>query len=78
MRREVSRLSWNRALSDYSRRFFSRLATVSLSYRLDRTLADHVGDGQRFATVADRTRFNRELARLAWESWRIIKGFSGG
>lgn len=78
VQRETSRLSWNRALADYSRRFFSRLLADSLSYWLDRTLADHIGHGQRFRTLADRTGFDRELDRLAWESSRIIREFSGG
>lgn len=78
VQREARRLSWNKALSEYSRRFFSRLVGDSLSYWLDRTLADHIGAGQRFATIAERTGFDRELDRFAWESSRIIKEFSGG
>lgn len=78
VQREALRLSWNTSLSDYSRRFFSRLVADSLSYWLDRTLADHIGDGQRFATVADRADFDRELDCFSWESSRIIREFSAG
>lgn len=78
VQREAGRLSWNKTLAGYSRRFFSRLVADSLSYWLDRTLADHIGEGQRFATIADRTGFDHELDRLAWESSRIIKEFSAG
>lgn len=72
------KLSWNRAFAEYARTFFSRLLADSLSYWLDRKLDDHIGAGQRFQAVSDRSAFDLELDRFAFESSRIIREFSGG
>ena len=70
--------SWSKGIAELSRKFFGSLVGTSLSYWLDRTLADHVGPGKRFANVADRHSFDVALDSYSVESSRIIKEFSGG
>lgn len=48
-----------------ARDFFARLTFRSLDYYLSRELANHTGEGQRFATDADRSAFQRGFARRA-------------
>lgn len=72
------RLSWSKGVAELSRQFFGTLVGQTLSYWLDRTLADHVGDGRRFPTAAERHAFETELDHYTAEASRIIKEFSGG
>lgn len=71
-------LSWRNGISDLTRAFFADLVARSLSYWLDRTLANHIGDARRFQTVADRSAFDMALRQHAWEATRIIKEFAPG
>lgn len=66
------RLSWSKGISGYARDFFGNLVSGSLSYWLDRTLALQVGQDRRFATVAARADFDRQLDQCSSEATRII------
>lgn len=72
------RLSWSKGVAELSRQFFGILVGQTLSYWLDRTLADQVGAGRRFATAVERHAFDTELDHYTAEASRIIKEFSGG
>jgi hypothetical protein len=72
------KLSWSRGISVLSRDFFARLVSGTLSYWLDRTLAQHVGADARFTDASARSAFDSALARHAHEATRIIEEFSGG
>lgn len=72
------KLSWSRGISELSRTFYTRLVAQSLSYWLDRTLAQHVGPEGRFANAASRSAFDVALSQHAQEATRIIQEFSGG
>ena len=72
------RFSWSRGISELSRSYFGQLVSGSLSSWLDRTLALQIGEGRRFGTVADRSRFDVALAQLSSEATRIIREFAGG
>ena len=61
-----------------ARDFFAKLTQRHLDYYLSRTLADHVGPGQRFATTADHSAFNAALENHCQEASRIIEAFAGG
>lgn len=72
------RMSWAKGISGFSRGFFGRLVSGTLSYWLDRTLALQVGEGQRFATTGERNAFDRALDQYSTEATRIIQEFSSG
>lgn len=72
------KLSWNKGISAWSRLFFTRLVANSLSYWLDRTLAEQIGPDRRFAGVAQRSEFDAAVSTYSHEATRIIQEFSGG
>jgi hypothetical protein len=72
------KLSWNKGISAWSRLFFSRLVSSSLSYWLDRTLAEQIGPDRRFAGVSERNAFDAAVYAYSHEATRIIQEFSGG
>lgn len=72
------KLSWSRGIAELSRAFYAQLVTQSLSYWLDRTLAQHVGPDGRFANATARSAFDVALSQHTREATRIIKEFSGG
>ena len=65
-------------LSALCRSYFSALVGSSLSYWLDRVLAGHVGEGKRFLTVSEKSRFDRALEFHVTDATRIIQEFSAG
>ena len=75
---EARRLSSSKGIARFTRAFFGHLLGETLSYWLDRTLADHIGEGRRFATTAERSAFDADLDQFASETTRIIQEFSGG
>lgn len=74
----VRKLSWNKGISAWSRLFYTRLVANSLSYWLDRTLAEHIGPDKRFESVAQRNAFDAAVSTYSQEATRIIQEFSGG
>lgn len=61
-----------------ARDFFARLTQRHLNYYLSRTLSDHVGPGERFATAADHSAFTAALDLHCREASRIVEDFAGG
>ena len=57
--------------------FFTRFARKCLTYFLSKTLPDHVGDGGRFHTTAEYTRFTDALDTHCREASRIVEVFAG-
>jgi hypothetical protein len=72
------KFSWSRGIAELSRAFFGQLVSGALSSWLDRTLALQIGDGRRFADVAERGTFDVVLDQYSRESTRIIQEFAGG
>ena len=66
------------AFAGLARDFFARLTYRSLDYFLSRELANHTGEAKRFASDADRTAFQRDLAQHVFEASRIIEDYAGG
>src|SRR5205823_3865558 len=64
-------------VSNLGRRFFGRLIYKCLDYYLSRALSDHVGEGRRFATLADVARFSQALETHCTEAAVIVERFSG-
>lgn len=72
------KLSWSKGIAVWSRLFYSRLVADSLSYWLDRTLAEKIGDGRRFTGVSQRSEFDAAVYNYTQEATRIIQEFAGG
>jgi hypothetical protein len=72
------KLSYSNGIAFLSRAFFGELVGTTLSYWLDRVLAQHVGAGERFENVAARSAFDVALRQYTSEATRIIQEFSGG
>jgi hypothetical protein len=74
----LNRLGTTDRFSVLARDFFSRVARKSLGYFLSRELSNHVGPGQKFASIHDHSAFNEALDLHCREASRIIKEFAGG
>lgn len=61
-----------------ARDYFARLTYRSLDYFLSRELANHTGEGKRFASDASRTAFQHDLAKHTFEASKIVEAFAGG
>ena len=71
-------LSSSKGIARFTRSFFGALLGETLSYWLDRALADHIGPERRFANTAARSAFDADLDQFTAETTRIIQEFSGG
>lgn len=76
MRAALSKLGTQKEFGDLSRSFFDRLANQSLQYFLSKTLATHVGEGMRFATMNQKAIFDHALSTHTWEASVIVRDFS--
>lgn len=76
MRAALSKLGKERGFIDLSRPFFDRLTDQSLQYLLTKTLATHVGEGMRFATMNQKAQFDHALDIHTWEASVIVDDFS--
>jgi len=78
VRNAVGRLAGGDRFAKLARDFFSRLTHRCLDYYLSRELANHVGEGARFADDGARARFDEALGVHCYETSRIVEAFSGG
>jgi len=78
VQRELSKLATNRQFSVFARDFFSRLTNKCLDYFLSRAFSYHLGEGNRFATLAQQSEFSKALELHCREASRIVEEFSGG
>ena len=81
VQRAIGRLGKRPIVWRAGARLFSRLTRRHLDYFLSRELANHIGKGRRFDTVADRADFDaamevhcREAARIVRRiRWRLVR-----
>ena len=78
IRRALADFSSGQRFAQLARDFFARLTYRSLDYYLSRELSKHVGDAKRFASDADRTAFQHDLAQHTFEASRIVEAYAGG
>ncbi len=76
-KRALSDFSKEKEFSQLSREFYSRLTRECMQYFLSRTLATHLGDGQRFATTNQMSQFEEAMATHCREASVIVEQFSG-
>jgi hypothetical protein len=73
-----SKFATNRQFSMFAREFFANLTNKYLDYFVSRTVANHVGEGRRFRTLAQQGEFTKALRMHSYEASKIIEDFSGG
>ena len=71
-------LGTNKQFSTFARGFFARLTEKCLNYFLDRAYSHHIGEGERFTTLAQHGEFSQAMERHCYEASRIVEEFSGG
>jgi hypothetical protein len=78
VRDAFSKLATNKQFSSFAKDFFARFTNKCMSYFLSRALAHHVGEGQRFTTLAQQADFTRALETHCKEAAQIVEEYSGG
>jgi len=77
VRAAFSSLGTQAQFSSFARQFFARLTTRCLDYFLSRAFSYHVGEGCRFATLAQQSKFDQALQLHCKEASKIVEKFSG-
>lgn len=72
----LASLSRQKEFGELSRSFFARLTNESMGYFLSKTLATHLGEGQRFATMNQVAQFEDALQTHCREASVIVEKFS--
>lgn len=78
VRLSFKKFSHSNGMAALCRGFFGSLVGASLSYWLDRILAKNVGVDSHFASIGQKSEFDRALRLHTVEATRIIQEFSGG
>ncbi|MCP4184312.1 MAG: hypothetical protein GY761_13520 [Hyphomicrobiales bacterium] len=78
IRSELGKFAGGQRFAQLARGFFARLTYKSLDYYLSRELANHTGVDSRFASDADRVRFEKALYLHTYETSRIVEEFASG
>jgi hypothetical protein len=75
--RALKSFSKEQEFGQLAREFYSRLTNECMDYFLSRTLATHLGDGQRFATTNQMAQFEKALSTHCREASKIVEQFAG-
>lgn len=78
IREAFAGLATYKRFSGFARDFFGRLTYKCLDYFLSRAYPEHVGEGRRFATLAQQSEFTHALELHCREASRIVEEFCGG
>lgn len=78
VQKALAGLATNKQFSKFTRLFFARITNRCLNYFLSRAVTRHVGEGHRFATLAQQSEFTKALEVHCREASRIVEDFSGG
>jgi hypothetical protein len=78
IRSAFSSLATNKQFSTFAKDFFARFTNKCLDYFLSKALTHHVGEGQRFRTLAEQGQFMSALDRHCREAASIVEEYSGG
>jgi hypothetical protein len=76
VRAALAALGKKREFGELSRTFFAKLTNESMNYFLSKTLATHLGEGQRFATMNEMGQFEKALNMHCKEASLIVEQFS--
>jgi hypothetical protein len=77
VRHELGRLSTVAEFGKFMRGYYARFAERYLGYFLSRELTHHVGEGRRFATLAQLGEYTKGLSLHCYEAAKIVESFCG-
>jgi hypothetical protein len=77
VQRSFSKLATTKQFGGFAKDFFARFTNKCLDYFLSKALAHHVGDGERFRTLAEQADFSQALDTHCREAARIVEEYSG-
>lgn len=72
----LASLGKKREFGELSRTFFAKLTNDSMNYFLTKTLATHLGEGQRFTTMNEVGQFEKALTTHCKEASLIVEQYS--
>jgi hypothetical protein len=72
----LASLGKKREFGELSCTFFAKLTNDSMNYFLSKTLATHLGEGQRFATMNEMGQFEKALNTHCREASLVVEQFS--
>jgi hypothetical protein len=78
VRQAFAALATEKQFSTFARKYFARFTNKCLDYFLSKTVAHHVGEGERFRTLAEQGKFTRALEQHCHEAAAIVEEYSGG
>ena len=61
----------------FARQFFARFSFKTINYFLSKVVAEHTGEGRRFPTVAEQSRFTDALRTHCREATAIVEEYAG-
>ncbi len=76
VQRTFSGLATNEQFSQFTGDFLGRLIHKYIDYFLSRALPQHIGEGKRFATLAEQSEFSNSLRDHCREASRAVEGIS--
>lgn len=74
----LARLATVKQFGELGRAFFGRLTDRILQYYVSRVTPSHIGEGERFATLAATAEFDHALTRHSHEAAKIVEEYAGG
>src|SRR5262249_43343774 len=73
-----SNLSTTKQFSVFAKNFFGRFTKKCLDYFLSKTMSHHLGESQRFSTLAGQGAFTKAMETHCKEAAKIVETYSGG
>jgi len=77
VRQAFAQLATVKQFSRFAKDFFARFTNKCLAYFLSRALPLHVGEGRRFATLAEQAEFSEALRIHCREAAKIVERYAG-
>lgn len=77
VQRALASSSTVKQFGELARHFFSRLTNRCLDYFVSRAVSHHLGEGERFPTLAAQSQFTAALQLHSQQASKIIEEFSG-
>jgi hypothetical protein len=74
----LSEFRKQKEFSQLSKQFFSGLSNHCMDYFLSQTLSSQIGEGQRFASMNEKSQFDQALTTHCREAAKIVEEYSGG
>ncbi|WP_020473428.1 hypothetical protein [Zavarzinella formosa] len=77
VREALGSLGTEKQFSLFAKHYYGRFVNKCLDYFLSKTLAEHVGDGRRFRTLAEQAEFTDAMETHCREASKIVEKYAG-